>query len=165
MEKIKVGKVVNAVGLKGEVKVYCYTDKKERFEELGQIWLEEEVYPIVKARYQGNVCILKLGGIEDRDGAELQRNKDVFILESDLAELPLGSYYVRDLLGICVEDEQETRLGVLSNVLQNTPQDLYEIKMDSGKTFLVPAVKEFIVDIDMETRKMKVKLLEGLMDL
>ena len=165
MEKIKIGKIVNVVGLKGELKVYCYTDNKERFEELDHIYLEHESYEIKNVRYQGNVAILKLRGIEDRDAAEAQRDKNVFIEESVLEELPEDTYYVRDLLGIQVVGEDEQYVGTLSDVVQNSSQDLYEVKLESGKKILIPAVKEFVLNIDMKERKMKVKLLEGLMDL
>lgn len=165
MEKILIGKIVNVVGLKGELKVYCYTDRKERFEELEKIWLDQEDYQIRNVRYQGNVVILKLKGIDDRNKAEAQRNKGVYILEEDLAKLPEGTYYVRDLIGIEVKDETGQNLGILSDVVQNSAQDLYEVKIESGKKVLIPAVKEFVLDIDMEDRKMTVKLPEGLLDL
>ena len=165
MEKIKIGKIVNVVGLKGELKVYCYTDKKERFEELDHIYLDHESHQIKNVRYQGNVVILKLKGIEDRDAAEAQRDKNVFIEESALEELPEDTYYVRDLLGIEVADEEDQHLGTLSDIVQNSSQDLYEVKLESGKRILIPAVKEFVLSIDMKARKMKVKLLEGLLDL
>ena len=165
MEKIKIGKVVNVVGLKGELKIYCYTDKKERFEELDRLYLGQASYEVKNVRYQGNVVILKVKGIEDRDAAEAQRDQDVFIEESDLEELPEGTYYVRDLLGIEVTDEEGTLLGTLSDVVQNSAQDLYEVKLEGGKKILIPAVKEFVLSIDMEERKMKVTLLEGLLDL
>ena len=57
MEKILMGKIVNVVGLKGEVKVYSYTDRNERFEELESIWLENKVYNIENVRYQNKVVI------------------------------------------------------------------------------------------------------------
>lgn len=165
MEKIKIGKIVNAVGLKGEVKVYCYTDRKEQFEELERIYVDQEAHEIKNVRYQGNVVILRLSGIDDRNAAEARKNRDVSILESDLVQLPEDTYYVRDLIGIAVEDEEEQPLGSLNDVLQNTSQDLYEIKLAGGKKILLPAVREFVISIDMENRKMKVKLPEGLLDL
>lgn len=165
MEKILIGKIVNVVGLKGELKVYCYTDKKEQFEELDQIWLQDKKYPVQKARYQGNVVILKLQGIDDRNQAEAQRNKGVYIEEADLAQLPEGTYYVRDLIGSTVIDEDGTLLGRLSDVIQNSAQDLYEVNTKEKKSILIPAVKEFILDIDMQEKIIQVKLPEGLLEL
>ncbi|MCC2864537.1 ribosome maturation factor RimM [Anaerovorax odorimutans] len=165
MEKIIIGKIVNAVGLKGEVKVYCYTDRKERFEELERVYVEDTPYPIANVRYQANVAILRLEGIDDRNQAEAQKGKNVSILESDLERLPEDTYYVRDLLGIAVADEEGRVLGSLSDVVQSSAQDLYEIKLESGKKILLPAVRKFVLSVDMENRTMNVKLPEGLLDL
>lgn len=164
MEKILMGKVVNVVGLKGELKIYSYTDRNERFEELDQIWLDNKIYAIENVRYQNKVVILKLEGINDRNKAEEQRNKKVYIEESDLQELPEDTYYVRDLIGMTVFNE-DAELGQITDVIQNAAQDLYEVKTETGKKVLVPVVKEFVLDVDMEQRIVKVKLPEGLLDL
>lgn len=165
MEKILIGKIVNVVGLKGELKVYCYTDKREQFEELGRIWLDEEMYSIRNVRYQGNVVILKLEGIKDRNAAEACRNKGLYIEESDLPQLPEGTYYVRDLVGLQVRDETGAALGELTDVVQSSSQDLYQIRTEGGKPILLPAVKEFVLAVDMEERSMTVRLPDGLMEL
>ena len=165
MEKIKIGKIVNVVGLKGQVKVFCYTDNKEQFGELGQIWLDQKLYTIDSARLQGNVAVLKLKGVDDRNAAELLRGREVLICESELPKLPEGSYYVRELIGLQVEDEAGQRLGILSDVVQNTGQDLYEVSLETGKKVMIPAVKEFILDIDLNKKVIGVKLPEGLLDL
>ncbi len=165
MEKILIGKIVNAVGLKGEVKVYCYTDRKERFQELDGIWVEDVLRHIQKARCQGNVAILKLEGIDDRNAAEAQKNKDVFMEESELGELPEGTYYVRDLIGIHVAHKDGEALGELTDVIQNSGQDLYQIELESGKKILLPAVREFVLQIDMDERQMVVSLPDGLLEL
>lgn len=164
MEKILMGKVVNVVGLKGELKIYSYTDRNERFEELDQIWLDNEIRTIQNVRYQNKVVILKLEGINDRNQAEAQRNKNVYIEEADLQELPEDTYYVRDLIGMEVLTE-EGKLGVISDVVQNTAQDLYEVKTEEGKKILIPVVKEFVLEVNMNDKIVKVKLPEGLLDL
>lgn len=164
MEKILMGKVVNVVGLKGELKIYSYTDRNERFEELDQIWLDNKAYAIENVRYQNKVVILKLEGINDRNKAEEQRNKKVYIEEADLAELPEDTYYVRDLIGISVVTE-DGELGKISDVIQNSAQDLYEVKTAEGKKVYIPVVKEFVNEVDMENKVVKVTLPEGLLDL
>lgn len=164
MEKILMGKVVNVVGLKGELKIYSYTDRNERFEELDQIWLDNKAYAIENVRYQNKVVILKLAGINDRNKAEEQRNKKVYIEEADLAELPEDTYYVRDLIGISVVTE-DGELGKISDVIQNSAQDLYEVKTAEGKKVYIPVVKEFVNEVDMENKVVKVTLPEGLLDL
>lgn len=165
MEKILIGKIVNVVGLKGELKVYCYTDKKEQFEDLGTIWLDDETYVIKNVRYQGNVVILRLEDICDRDAADMQRNKSVYIDASALKELPEDTYYVRDLIGLQVRDEEQKLFGVLEDVIQSSSQDLYQIKLESGQKILLPAVKEFVLDVNIQDKQMKVKVPDGLLEL
>ena len=164
MDKIKVGQVVNVVGLKGELKVYHYSDYKERFEELNKVYLGNTMYKISGVRYMKDMVILKLQGINDRTEAEKCKGQDIFIDQEDLRVLPEDTYYVFDLIGLKVIDENGIVLGAVSDVIQNSAQDLYEVETESKSRFLIPAVDEFILKIDMENRTMTVKLIEGLIE-
>ena len=165
MEKIKIGQIVNAVALRGEVKVYNYSGCRERYEELSSILVEDERHTIENVRYQGNVVILKLSGIDDRNAAEAAKGSYLYITEDELPELPEDTFYIRDLIGMTAETAEGVRLGRLSDVIQNSAQDLYEIERDDGRKLLIPAVSEFILDIDKEKRLIKVHLIEGMLDL
>jgi 16S rRNA processing protein RimM len=162
---IKIGKIINVVGLKGELKVYHYTDYKERFEELTKVYLDNKSYEITKVRYMKETVILTLEGIHSRTAAEKYKNKDIYIDESDLRELPKDTFYIRDLKGLTVIDDTDERIGVLTDVIQNYAQDLYEVEKENGDKFLIPAVGEFILNINLENKTMKVKLIDGLLDL
>jgi 16S rRNA processing protein RimM len=162
MEKINIGKIVNAVGLKGEVKVYSYSGSKERYQERKRIYVENTEHQIEKSRRNKDIVILKLSGINDRGAAEDAKGKDIYINESDLEPLPEGEYYIRDLIGLTVTEDTGNVLGKLSNVIQNSAQDLYEIETPDGKKILIPAVEEFILNIDIENKQIDVKLIEGL---
>ena len=165
MEKIKIGKIVNAVGLKGEVKVYHYSDYKERFEELDQIWIDGRKVAIEGVRYMKDMVILKLAGVSDRNGAEALKEQEVFIDESMLRVLPEDTYYIKDLIGMEVASKKEGRIGILTDVIQNSSQDLYEVTTEDGRKIFIPAVEEFIRDIDCQNRKITVELIEGLLEL
>lgn len=164
MEKIKVGKIVNAVGLKGEVKVYNYSDSSEIYEITPEMYVGSELLQIENVRLQKNMVILKLEGINDRNAAEAAKGRDIFITEDDLPELEEGEYYVRDLIGMTVEEDGNV-LGKVTDVLQNTAQDVFEVERKNGKQLLIPRVDEFVFDIDLDTRKIKVKLPGGLLEL
>ena len=165
MEKTKIGKIVNVVGLKGELKVYHYSDYKERFEEISNLYLEDIAYEITGIRYMKEMVILKLQGVSDRSGAEKHKGKDLYIDKEDARVLPEDTYYINDLIGLKVIDENGSNHGILSDVIKNRAQDLYEIEKENKSKFFIPAVEEFILDIDMTNRTMKVKLIEGLLDL
>ena len=162
MEKIQIGKIVKAVGIKGEVKVYSYSNSEERYEEKQHIYVENVKYTIEKSRFSKNIATLKLSGIDDRNAAEALKDSDIYIDESDLPVLSDGEYYIRDMIGITVVDDKGNTIGRLSDVIQNSAQDLYEVEMEDGKKILIPAVEEFILSIDIESKQMNVKLIEGL---
>ena len=162
MEKIKIGKIVNAAGLKGEVKVYNYSAARERYESLACVYTCGGEHKIEKVRYVKGAVILKLSGIDDRDAAEAAKSSDVYISEADLPELSEGEYFIRDLIGLTVIDHERGLVGSLCDVIQNNAQDLYEVEAPDGRKILIPAVEEFITCIDMEKKEMSVRLIDGL---
>lgn len=163
MEKIKIGRIVNAVALRGEVKVYNYSGYKERYEELDRIIVENTEYEIEKVRYQQEMVILKLAGVDNRNDAEAMKNKDVFITEEDLDELPDDTFYIRDLIDLQAVDDSG-RIGIVKDVLQTSAQDVYVIKTDSGRDILVPAVKEFVKEVNLEEGFIRLSLIEGMIE-
>ena len=165
MEKIKIGKIVNTVGLKVEVKVYNYSDSIEIYETIESIYVEDRLTVIENVRAQKNMVILKLEGADDRNAAEALRGKELYITEDDLPELPEGQYYVRDLIGMSVTEEDGNLLGHVTDVLQNTAQDIFEVESENGKKLLIPKVDQFVLDIDAEKREITVRLIEGMLDL
>lgn len=161
-DRIKVGKITTAVGIKGEVKVYPYTDDPERFEELASVYAGDDVMKIDKVRYQKNLVILKFNGVDDRNAAEALRDRFLTIDRSDLRELDENEYFIFDLIGLEAVDQEGVHIGEVTDVIQNTAQDLYEVKMDDGRKYLVPAVYEIVTDIDIENGIMKINPIEGL---
>ena len=163
MEKIKIGRVVNAVALRGEVKVYNYSGYKERYEELTRIIVDDKEYEVEKVRYQQHMVILKLSGINDRNAAESLKTKDVYITEDDLLELPENTFYIRDLIGLAVEDaDSGKRLGKLKDVLQPSSQDVYVVELAGGGQIMIPAVSEFIKEVNLKEGVISVHLIEGM---
>ena len=172
-ERIVIGQIVAPIGIKGEVKIYSYSDDPSRFSKLEKVYLDgiEEPFSVEKSRTIGPTAAVKLKGVEDRNHAESLRGKDVMILEEDLEELPEGTYYVRDLVGLkVIDDETEAYVGTLTEVIQNTAQDVYRIKLDE-KTYgkdkpdtLVPAVKEFIKEVNIAKGIIRIHFIEGMIE-
>ncbi len=165
MEKIKMGKVVGASGLKGELKVYNYSDTVDSYMRVEEMILQDSPYKIESARTHKNTVILKLEGIDDRDAAERQRGKELYITEADLPPLPQGQFYIRDLIGMEVVEETGEYLGRVTDVLQNTPQDIFEVERETGKKLLIPRVDQFVADINKEEGRITVRLIEGMLDI
>lgn len=165
MEKILVGKIVNVVGLRGDVKVYNYSDSIQIYEKTPEIYVDDKLTKIEKARLQKNMVVLKLGGIDDRDAAERLRGSELYVTDADLPELPEGQFYVRDLIGMTVKEENGTVLGKVTDVIQNTAQDILEVELENKKKALIPKVEQFVLDIDGDSRVITVRLIEGMLDL
>lgn len=169
MEKIKIGKIVNAVALRGEVKIYNYSDYKERFEELDSIIISNikntKEYEIENIRYQKNMVIAKLKGIDDRTAAEGLKDYGVYITEEDLRELPEDTFYIRDLIGCSVIDVKTGRtMGIIGDVLQNSAQDIYQVELQKGGQALIPAVEQFVKTVDVENKRVEIELIPGLIE-
>lgn len=184
-ERVLLGKIVGAQGIRGEVKIYAFGDAPSDFTKYEKAFLvlrdEEKLVKIEKARIQGNLAVVKFVEIADRNAAEELRDAEVFVEAADLEELPEDTYYVRDLEGLRVIDEDTGEdVGVISEVIQNTAQDVYRIVLndfsesegkgeggaqdDSGapKETLVPAVKEFIKSVDLEAGTIRIHFIEGM---
>ena len=164
MKTIKIGQIVNTVGLKGEVKIYSFAENLQRFEDLKEIFVENELFLIEKSRLQKTTVVLKLEEINSREMAEAYRNKFVYIPQEALEELPEDAYYIKDLLGLDVYQKNGEKLGLVSDIIKGPGQDLYEIK-GNDKTFLLPGVKEFVLDIDLANKRITVDPPKGLLDL
>ena len=164
-EKILIGKIVNVFGLSGEVKVYNYSGSEDRYEKLEQIFAGGNRYRIQQVRHQKNMILLKLEGVDDRDAAERLRGKNVYMSEEELPELPENEHYIRDMIGMEVYDEPTGRIvGTLKDVIQNTAQSILEVETSEGKTVLIPAVDEFLKEIDDEEGVIRVALIPGFID-
>lgn len=164
LKRFKLGQIVNAVGLKGESKVYPYTDYKERFEELDSLYIENTLYNIEKVRYMGEMAIVKFEGVSDRNAAEALKGSYLYIDRENARELDEDEYFIPDLIGLEIKDEKGGVIGKLSDVIQNAAHDVYEIEMPDGRKFMIPAVGEFVLDVDMDSRVMTVRLIEGMID-
>ena len=162
MDIIKLGKITAPQGIKGEVRVYPYTDKPTRFSEIGSVFLQGRRCRIEKARYMKNMAVLKLEGINDRNAAEAVRNQELMLPREELWAQPEDTYFVDDLVGCTVVSEDGAPAGTLKKIHSRPAQDLYEIERDDGSAFLLPAVKEFVRNVDVANRIIKIHLIEGL---
>ncbi len=159
---IKIGQVVNVVGLRGELKIYPYCQNKERFETLNSIMLDETPVIVESVRYKANLVILKIQGVDNRNDAEALKGKDVWMKEEDLEQLPDGTYYIKDILGFAVEDKNRGIVGTLKDVKNNGAQDLFVIEKIHGGEFFVPAVEQFFYGANLQKRTIFVDLIEGM---
>jgi 16S rRNA processing protein RimM len=164
-EQIAIGKIVAAVGLRGEVKVYSYSDKSERFAPGAEFLIDGRPARVEAVRFVKKSPILKLEGVVDRDGAESLRGCALSVSVLSLPPLPDGEWYVRDLIGCDVYDEAGSVIGTITDVIQNGAQDLYEIAVPDGRVFLLPAVEAFVLRVDVLEKRVVARVPDGLSEL
>ncbi len=162
MDKIKLGKITAPHGGKGEVRVFAYTDEQTRFSAIKELWVEDTPAVLEKARYQKNMVIIKLDIAPDRNAAELLRNKELYLDKDRLWDVPEDTYFVQDLLGCECVDESKNYLGKLVDVIQNPAQDIYVVKDDKDAEHMVPAVKDFIKNVDTDNKVIVIHVIDGL---
>ena len=162
MDIIKLGKITAPQGIKGEVRVYPYTDQPTRFSEIEAVLLNGRRCRIEKARYMKNMAVLKLEGIDDRNAAEAMRNRELLLPREELWKQPEDTYFVDDLVGCAVVSEDGAPVGTLKTIHSRPAQDLYEIEREDGSSFLLPAVKEFVKDVKTDEKIIVIHLIEGL---
>ena len=165
-EYFEIGQIVNTFGIKGFVKVKPFTDDLERFEELKSVFVEKNKelveMQIEEVKYHKNLVLIKFKGIEDLNMAEKLKGCYIKIHRKDTRKLPEGTYFIADLIGAKVYDEDGNLLGKVDDIYNNKVHDIYVIKDDLGKQILLPSTKEIIKDIDIDNDKIVVHLINGL---
>ncbi|AHM56528.1 ribosome maturation factor RimM [Peptoclostridium acidaminophilum DSM 3953] len=162
---VKIGQIVSTQGLKGEMRVYPLTDYLERFEEVEGVFLDadfDKKIKIQKVRYKKNLVILKLEGVDTIEQAEMLRNKYIYV-PRESRELPEDTYYVDDLVGLKVYLLDGAYVGVMEDVFSTAgANDVYVIKSEEGREIMIPAVGEFVKEIDIPGGRIVIDPIEGM---
>ena len=168
-QMLRVGAVIKPHGIRGENKVWPTTDDPYRFDELSEIILvkgsSEKRIGISSVKHFKNIVILGLSGIDTVESAEALRGADLYVDREHAAPLSEGEYYIGDIIGMEVQDEEAHHLGTISDVIDTAANDVYVVKLAGRRDLLIPAIKQCIVNVDVENNLMTVRLLDGLMDL
>ena len=165
-EKLEVGQIVNTFGIKGFVKIYPFVNDINRFDDLKKIYVktknQENELEIEEVKYQKNMVLIKFKGIETPEEANKLRNAYVLIDRKDAIPLEEGEFFIVDLLGLSVFLDTGEKIGVLEDIYNTGSSDIYVVKNELGKQYLLPYIDEVIKKIDLENSKIIVHLIEGL---
>ncbi len=167
MQSILIGNVSNIHGIKGEIKIYPYTDDIENLTKLKTIYFDKELnlkYKVNLIRIHKQMLIVKLEGINDANMALNLKTKDVYIPRSELKDLEEDTYYIEDLLSCDIIDiKSNEQIGKLIYVFNTGANDVYEVeRIDKSKIYL-PAISQVIKKVDVNSKKIFVELMEGLL--
>lgn len=165
-DMIDIGKIVNVHGLKGEVKIVPWLDFPEMFEVFDTVYTDEgkRALSVRSVKYQKANIIAGFEEVTDANSAQLLRNKTLYVPRELFDDLPEGTYLIADIIGLKVVDDT-TEYGVITDVIQTGSNDVYVVEREGDKPLLVPALKDVILDTDLESGVITVKLPEGLLDI
>lgn len=163
---LKVGVITTTHGVRGEVKVYPTTDEPERFLELDYVLLDNgrelRKLEIKNVKFFKNLVILKFKGVDNINDIEKYKGRDLWIPREEGQELEEDEYYIADLLGMSVVLEDGQEFGTLKDVMETGANDVYIIDSAEHGEVLLPAIKECILDVDLEKNVMTIHLMKGL---
>lgn len=162
--KVKTGTVLGTHGIKGEIRVYSTTDfADERYQPGNLVTLKlnnkEVEFEIESHRVHKKQDLLKFVGVDDINEVEQYKQAEVWCEQVDVLEE--GEYYVTDLIGCAIQDEEGHGLGEVVDVLEMPTQDLLVVE-DQGVSYKIPYVDAFIVDEDIDAKVIVVSLIEGI---
>lgn len=158
-EFLPAGEIVNTHGIRGEMRVLPWADGPEFLLGFKKVYLDGKEFKVESARVQKTCVLLKLAGVNSIEEATLLRGKTVEIARKD-AKLEKGAFFVADLVGLSVLDQEGSIIGKLTEVLSMPKNDVYIVKGE--KEYLIPAVKEYVKDIRPKDGVMEVVLIEGM---
>jgi 16S rRNA processing protein RimM len=175
-EKILIGKIFGAAGIKGEIKLFHNSGERERIAGIGELFFLREGAEgrgvaeggfirrkVLSMRYAGKTPVLLVEGIHTRDEAESLSGMEVYAEKGALAPLGDGGYYVDEITGFAVTDEGGARIGEVVGILDNPAHDILRISPDhGGGELLLPMVDVFVLAVDTAGGKVTVRLPDGI---
>ena len=167
---ISLGGVVKPHGIRGEFCIKSYADSPSIFRKAGAIFRQQgsktpKPITITSCREHKGLVLVTAEGVTDRDQAELLRGRSVLVREEDLPDLGDNEHYYYQMIGCRIVLEDETDIGELKGYYETGEQDTWVIENDDRTEILLPAVPEFVLDVDLDSEVIVIAPPEGLLDL
>ena len=173
IEYFQIGVIASTHGLKGEVNVFPTTQDADRFLDLKKVILDtgregKRELTVEKVRFNKKFVIVKFKEFNDINEVERFRQRPLIVKREDAIALEEGEYYLADLEGMKIVDEDGKELGILKQVIQTGANDVYEMKRTDvegdADTVMIPGIKECVKNIDIENMIMTIHVMDGLFD-
>ena len=159
---IDAGRIVNTHGVRGELKVEVWLDSPEYLKRFERVFLNGQERKLLSGFVQKQFLICALEGVGDLNAAIPLKGRILQIARED-AKLPPGAYFQQDILGCPVfRDTDGEKVGVLEDILERPASDIYVVRDNDGEEHLIPAVPEFIREVDADEGRIVVHMIEGM---
>ena len=153
------GEIVNTHGVRGEVRIVPWADSPDFLCQFSTLYVDGAPRKVLSCRVHKGSVIAKLDGVDTVEQAMALKGKTVQIRRAD-AKLPEGAFFLADIIGLDVVDEEGQKIGVLREVLSPSIQQVYVV--EGEREILIPAVPEFILETNIEGGYIKARLIEGM---
>ncbi len=167
-EFLEIGQIVGTHGVIGEIRVNPWCDTPEFVKGFQTLYFDgkgAEPVRVLSCRPHGSIVLLRLEGVDRMEAAAALRGKILYMRRKD-ARLPEGSYFISELLGCGVIDADDSgrKYGTLTDVSQTGANDVWHIRGDDGKEYLLPAIPQTVIETDIVTGVIKIRPLKGIFD-
>ena len=156
LQFVVAGEIVTTHGIKGEVKVMCWLDDPEMLCEFDRCQIDGKDFEIEQCRVQKTCNLMKLSGVDTMDAAQAMRGKKIMLYREDIDE---DVIFAAELIGVEVFADGQ-KIGKIKEVLDYPGNSVYVVKGEHE--YMIPAVKAFILNTDVDSNRMDVKLIEGM---
>lgn len=163
---LEAGKIVGTHGLKGELRVDPWCDSAEVLAKLKNLYWDKgtQKLEVVSARVHKTLLLLQLKGVDSIEQADVLRNKILYLNRDDIP-LEEGRYFVQDLIGSDVFNADSfIYYGKLTEVIFTGANDVYQITSESKKNYLIPAIPDVIIEVNITNSKMLIRPMRGIFD-
>lgn len=165
---IEIGEIVGTHGVKGELRVYPDCDSPEFFAKFKTLYFDSNgscAVKVISSRPHGNLCLLKIEGVETVEQAQRLRGKLLYMKRTD-AKLPKGRYFIAELLGCRVidADDETKEYGTLTDVSETGANDVWHITDAAGTEYLIPYIPDVVINVDAAADLIKIRPLRGIFD-
>lgn len=165
---LEVGEIVGTHGIKGEIRLNPWTDSPDFLKKFSVLYFDdkgEKPVKVLQCRPHGNIVLLVLDGVETVEKAAAMRGKVLFMDRND-AHLKKGDYFIQDLIGCTVydADEKTKTYGKLTDVSYTGANDVWHITDAEDKEYLIPAIPQVVIDVDVENEAVHIRPLKGIFE-
>jgi 16S rRNA processing protein RimM len=151
MERLTIGEILRPQGIMGELKIKCLADNVQTLKSFKKVYIDGKEYKVLSFRAAPDCAYIGISGIGDRDAADKMRGKMIEGLRSDAPDLEKGRFYIVDVIGCAVYDENDKKLGVITDILPSK-NDIYVVN-DGKSDIMFPLIEGIINKYDIENRK------------
>ena len=164
---LETGEIVGTHGVRGEMRVNPWCDSPAFLKKFKKLYLDEngqKCLDVKSAREHGNVALVTVDGIDTVEKAQAMRGKVIYIKRDD-AKIPKGSYFIAELIDCTVydADDESVVYGIITDVSMTGANDVWHIEKD-GKEYLIPAIKDVVISVDVEEGVVKIRPMKGIFD-